>query len=158
MSLTSEQIYKQEMESLLEDIKTAYEQSGKKVSGQFEEGLKIEYKDNGAALWGYGYLAGRGPTKNGNNGEPTLRERIYDWLKARGIRPHEPNMKLTSLAYVIARKIHKDGTNKKYHLKIYEKVVTPERVQSIIDKVSSFYVQDFVHKVEVEMIKLTTNI
>lgn len=149
-------IIKSEIDSLVADLIDAYEKSGKKVSGAWGEGLEAIYSPNKAQLYGYEYLAGRKETKKGHEeGTPYLVESILKWIKARGITPREENMTTTSLAWAIATKIHQEGTNKTYHLNIYEQVITPQRIQSIIDKVSQFNVGMFVNDITVEFNKLS---
>jgi hypothetical protein len=51
---------------------------------------------------------GRGPTSaTATKGNPTLRENILEWVETK-VRPTDISAK--SLAYLIARKIHKEGT------------------------------------------------
>ena len=52
---------------------------------------------------------GRKPTVNGNQAGPTLRDRIRVWLDQKGIEPD--GITKDSLAYLIARKIHREGTS-----------------------------------------------
>lgn len=66
-----------------------------------------------STMVGYNYIMtlehGRGPTKkDATAGNPTLREEILNWIKQRGIQPTEITQE--SLAYLIARKIHREGT------------------------------------------------
>lgn len=52
---------------------------------------------------------GRGPTKSGAaRSSPTLQEGILSWMQSRGINP--PDITQESLSYLIARKIHREGT------------------------------------------------
>lgn len=51
---------------------------------------------------------GRGPTQSGQAGNPTLRETIRQWIDDKGIVP-EGDISKDSLAYLIARKIHREG-------------------------------------------------
>ncbi len=104
--LTNDEIIKQEMEALKADIIKAYEASGKKVSGEFERGLEIKYGPNQATLSGYVYLGGRLAGKQ----PPTAP--IEAWLRQKGITPIESKMKISTLAFLIARKIGKEGTRK----------------------------------------------
>ena len=55
---TSYDILKIEVDKLIEDIIEVYENSGKKVTGEFPEGLQIDYSNNGNAveIYGYGYF------------------------------------------------------------------------------------------------------
>jgi len=158
----SEKILKEEIGGILADIKAKYESSGRKASGQFAEGLEAVYESSTfqykGTIKGFTYLAGRGPTKNGNKGEPTVQERILEWLKVRGIKPIEEKMSLNSLAYVIARKIHKQGTDKSLWLKIYEEVITPERIDRIIKRISELNVNMIITQIRAELEILEKNV
>lgn len=159
--MTPDEIMKREIDKVLEDIIDIYEQSGRKVSGQFGQGLEAIYSENPskAVIRGYTYLAGRGPTrKPGKPGEPTLRERIEDWIKQRGIKPIERNMKISSLSYLIARKIHRYGTDKSKWLRVYEQVLTPRRIDEIITKVGRIHVMDFIKRMQIEFQILEKNV
>ena len=157
MSETTNDILKREIDLLLSDILEAYERSGKKVSGQFAEGLGATYKDNEATIHGYLYMAGRGPTKSRQKSSPTLRERIEEWIKQRGIVPYG-NISVSSLAYIIARQIHKEGTNKEGWYRIYQEVITPERVDQIINSVAQFNLNKLLSQVSAELEILRTNV
>ena len=158
----SEQILKEEIDGILQDIKAEYEASGRKASGQFAEGLEAVYESSAfrykGTIKGFTYLAGRGKTVNGNKGEPTVQQQILKWLKVRGIKPLEEKMSLNSLAFLIARKIHKQGTDKSLWLKIYEKVITPERIDRIIRRVSELNVNMIVNHVRAELEIIEKNV
>jgi hypothetical protein len=155
----TDKIIREEIDSILEDIIEVYERSGRKASGQFEEGLEVVYEPNKATIKGFVYLAGRGKTKKkGKAGEPTVQQQILKWLKTRGIRPIEEGMKLKSLAYLIARKIHKEGTNRSEWLKIYEQVITAERIDSIIKRVSDLNVNRLITQIKAELEILEINV
>ncbi|KQC33397.1 hypothetical protein AAU57_08780 [Nonlabens sp. YIK11] len=157
--INSDEIIKQEIEVLLDEIKAVYNASGKRASGQFEQGLQATYTPNKAVIMGYPYLAGRGATKNGHtDGEPYLVESIRDWIVSKGITPIEATMSVTSLAWAIATKIHKEGTSKQYHLKIYEEVITPQRIDDIIKKVSVFNVTQFTNELTASLNLLVQDI
>lgn len=156
---TNDEIIQEEIQSILDDIIKKYEESGRKVTGEFEKGLSAEFKPNEATIKGYVYLAGRGSTKKkGKAGEPTLQERILEWIKNRGIRSKKKEIKQNSLAYLIARKIHKEGTNKDSWLRVYEEVITPERIDSIIEKISILNVNRIVSQISVELEVLAKNV
>lgn len=156
--MSDEEIIRDELNKVIEEAKQLYNGSGKRVTGNWEKGLRVDAKGNKGSLFSYAYLAGRGPTRQGNKGEPTLVQRIEQWLRNRGIRPLESGMKISSLAFLIARKIHREGTNKDNHLEVFEKILTPERIQKIIDRVAAFNVSLFVNDVRVEFQKLTNNV
>lgn len=157
--MTNDEIIKEEIDAILVDIIEVYNNSGRRVSGQFEEGLEAVYEHNKGTIKGFAYLAGRGATKaKGKSGEPTLQERILEWLKNRGIKPLKKKMKLRSLAYLIARKIHQQGTKRSEWLKVYEQVITPERIDSIIDRISELNVNKMITTIKAELEVLAKNV
>ena len=110
-----------------------------------------------STMSGFNYImtleTGRGPTKEGAKaGNPTLQENILTWLKQRGIQPTDITQE--SLAYLMARKIHREGTQvyKDYTLKgkgtgilldvIGNKAYIDSNVrQPIIDKLAERFIQ-----------------
>lgn len=155
---TDDEIIKEEIDAILVDLKEAYEKSGRKASGEFAKGLEAVYSPNKGVIRGYTYLAGRGKTVNGNKGEPTLAERILEWIKTKGIRPLEEKMTLKSLAYVIARKIHLKGTDSSKWFKIYEEVITPQRINKIIDRIAKLNVNRIITEINAELEILAKNV
>ena len=150
--IEEDKIIKEEIESILADILTVYNNSGRRASGEFEEGLEAIYEPYKATIKGYLYLAGRGKTKKkGKAGEPTVQEQILTWLKVRGIKPIKEKTSLKSLAFLIARKIHKEGTKRSSWLKIYEQVITPERINSIIDRISTLNVNRIITEFKAQL-------
>ncbi|WP_339875196.1 hypothetical protein [Olleya marilimosa] len=145
-------IIKEEIDAVIADIITAYEQSGKRTSGEFANGLEAIYEPNKATIKGYVYLAGR------TAGKMPPVESIERWIKQKGITPIEQGMTTTSLAWAIAKSIAKKGTNKENHLKIYEQVITPERIDSIIKKVSSFNVNLFITEMTTQLQLIQKNV
>jgi hypothetical protein len=148
---TNAKIIQQEMELLKADIIAVYNASGKKVSGEFEKGLELSYGPDSAKLTGYVYLAGRKAGK-----QPPI-QAIENWLIAKGIKPIEDNMKISTLAFLIARKIAKEGTKKENHLAIYDQVITPQRIQEIFEKINQINVIAFTNEITILIQKLVEN-
>ena len=157
--MTTDEIIQEEIQAILDDIIQVYEQSGRKASGQFEDGLEAIYQPSKATIRGFVYLAGRGKTKKaGKAGEPTVQQQILKWLKVKGIRAINNDISLKSLAYLIARKIHKEGTKRSEWLKIYEQVITPERIDSIIRRISELNVNRIITQINAELEVLAKNV
>lgn len=84
------------------------------ASGELYRSIRSELTDTGFVIYAkeYAYYLeyGRGPTRN--SGDGTLRDRILQWIKDKGITPREgtDEKAYKSLAYVITRKIHREGT------------------------------------------------
>lgn len=148
----SNSVIREEVEAIISDIVALYEKSGKKVSGNFQTALEAKYGDNRAELFGVGYLAGR---KSGK--QPPV-QTIEKWIIKRGIKPLEQNIKISSLAWAIAKSIAKKGTDEARHLKIYEQVITPERINQVINKVSEFNVNYFISEITTSLELLQKNI
>ena len=137
----NEKLLKEEMKAIKADLIKAYEASGKKTTGEFANGLETLYQHNKAILFGYEYLSGRRAGKM-----PPI-QAIEDWIKAKGIKPIEEKMTTSTLAYLIARKISLEGTKKENNLAIYSQVITPERIQMIMDKISNLNANKFIEDV-----------
>lgn len=159
MNKTNNDIIKEEIDGILKDIIQVYEASGRKASGQFEEGLEAVYEHNKGTIKGFVYLAGRGKTKKaGKAGEPTVLEQIKKWIKVKGIKPMKDNISVNSLAYLITRRIHQEGTRRSEWLRIYEQVITPERINQIIDRISELNVNMIVTQINAELEILAKNV
>jgi hypothetical protein len=150
-SNVNDTIIKEELEAIKADIIALYNASGKRTTGEFENGLEIKYQPNAATLSGYVYLAGRAAGK-----QPPI-QAIEKWLIAKGITPIESKMKISSLAYLIARKIAKEGTKKENHLQIYNQIITPERIEKILERLNKVNVTAFANEVIIIITKLVNN-
>lgn len=144
--MSNEQILKEEFNLIRVDLIREYEAKGMRASGQFARELTVETSPLSATLRGMDYSEqlefGREPTKGPNRGGPTLIEKIKVWIEDKGIKPLEKKLSISSLAYLIARKIHRDGWKRSRHggVELLSKVITPERIQRIINRVSEFNV------------------
>lgn len=120
----------EEFNKMVDELKLLYEASGKKVTGQWGEALEVVKVGHQIQLKGYDYLRGRPPGKM-----PPV-QAIEAWIRAKGIQPLEDNITVSSLAWAIAKSIAKKGTNKDYHQYLYDEVITPLRIQKIINTVA----------------------
>ena len=147
-----DKIIKEEIDTILDDIRKLYRSSGKKASGEFEKGLEAIYEPNKGTIRGFVYLAGRKAGKMPPIGA------IMDWLKIRGIRPIRKNQSVRSIAFAIAKKIAKEGTRKESVLKIYEQIITPQRINKIIDRVARLNVNRLITEITAELEVLAKNV
>lgn len=147
----NQKILVEEMESIKVDILTVYNASGKRTSGEFERGLELKFEPEKSTLLGYEYLAGR------REGKMPPIKAIEDWLNAKGIKPIEDKMTVSSLAFLIARKIAQEGTRKESQLQIYKQVITPQRIQDIMTKITQINVQLFVWELNQMLSSLEEN-
>ena len=138
--MTSAQILKAEIELIKTDLIARYNELGLRASGQWADSLENRTKGLSGQLWGMDYTEiledGRRPGKM-----PPVAA-IEQWILDKKII--FTGITLSSLAYVIARKIGKEGT-RLYPMgtDLITSVITPERIQSILDKVSEFHINEF---------------
>lgn len=145
----SKDILIQEFESIKTDIIDLYDQKKMRASGNFAESLEVVMNgETSVKLLGNDYAVqleqGRKPGKF-----PPIKA-IEQWIKDKGIFANVlQEIKISSLAFLIARKIAKDGwkREKSGGVELISSVITDERIQSIIDKVG-----------EVETIKFTNEL
>lgn len=145
-------IIKEELEAIRDEILALYNSSSKKTSGNFEEQLTTSYEPNRGILEGVMYLGGRKPGKR-----PPI-SAIEDWIIRKGLSPIEKNITTSQLAFLIARKIGEKGTRKENHLYVYEEIITPQRIDSIIDRLSVLNADLFVDEVVIMIEKVQEQI
>lgn len=139
------EILKTEFEALREELKEKHLQLGMKASGQWIESLDNKSQRLSGQLWGEPYteqlVNGRAPGKF-----PPI-AMIEKWIYDKGITPD--GIKISSLAFLIARKIANEGTEyfKQGGTDLVDAVITPKRIQEIIDKVSEFHINSFLSEV-----------
>jgi len=135
-----EAILTSEFEALRLDLIKAYEAKGMRASGRFAEALETVVSPEQGQLLGLPYAqqleAGRRPGPVSLEG----RESIKQWIIDKGVFNQAiGEIGLSSLAFLIARKIARDGYDRARYggVELISSVVTPERIQAIIDKVGA---------------------
>jgi hypothetical protein len=137
MILQVADILKEEFELLKTDLIKRHNELGMKASGEWERSLEVTATSNKAVLTGlkyseqleFGRRAGKQPPSKA----------IEQWIKDKGI---QSKISVTSLAFLIARKIAREGWKREKFggVELISQVVTPQRIQSIIDKFSGSYI------------------
>lgn len=137
-------ILKEEFESLRVDLIAKYDELGMRASGQWADSLQVEVSGTNAKITGLHYSDqleyGRKP------GAMPPSEAIEKWIINKGIANRiEGNISISSLAYLIARKIAREGWKRENHggVELISEVVTPERIQSILDRIGEMYTNTF---------------
>jgi hypothetical protein len=101
---------------LQNDLSASVNASGISASGNLAKSFRYELNPTKLRLYAAAYAGaaedGRKPTVNGGNG--ALREQIRRWIDQKGIVPKPDangrSISKDSLAYLISRKIHREGT------------------------------------------------
>lgn len=146
--MTIEQVLSEEFQLLGEELVQKHDELKMRASGQWAESVEevIDNPKDGlfvAQVWGEPYteqlVDGRAPGKF-----PPVKA-IEKWIYDKGIKALEDNIKISSLAFLIARKIAQEGTEyfKEGGTDLVEAVFTPARIQKILDRVAEINI-DFV--------------
>lgn len=133
----------EELEALRKRIIANHEAAGQVASGMTKGSLKVEMSEDGGVLWGRQAFAvletGRGPGKVPKGFYKIIRQ----WVEDKGIQVKKPD----SFAYLVARKIAKEGTelyrNRK-HEEIYSRDLE-NTVDNIASRVSAIYETEVEH-------------
>jgi hypothetical protein len=135
---TTQEILARRFDGLKTELAAAYNAKGMRASGKFEESLEVIATDTSVILIGEDYAqqleTGRRPGPVSKEGQ----ESIKQWILDKGVFTAAlEEISLSSLAYLITRKIARDGFNREAHggVNLVSEVVTPEKIQSIIDEV-----------------------
>ncbi len=144
-----EDIMKSHFDAIKEDLIAKYEKLGMRASGKWAETLEADVNRLKGIIRGQHYteqlVDGRKP------GRMPPVSAIKKWIEDKGIMSSvRGNISISSLAFLIARKIGQEGT--KYFQQggtdLVSSVITPERIQMIIDDVSEFHINGFVSEIE----------
>ena len=131
MADTVGQIIKQFAENLEKDIKKAVPVA----TGSTRDSVHTVFrKEEGFDIYIGSQINqiidGRKPTSPGaKKGDPTLQERMLEYIRAKSIRPKESGMTDVQLSWVFANSIHKKGY--KGHGNIFANIITKTRIDSL---------------------------
>jgi hypothetical protein len=137
-------ILKEEFDLIKADLIKRYNEKGMRASGNWANTLEVQVKGISAQLLGekyseqleFGRKAGKQPPSKA----------IEQWIRDKGLASRiEGKISISSLAFLIARKIAREGWRRQSYggVELISEVVTPERIQAIIDRVSAEYIPAF---------------
>lgn len=143
------EILKEEFEFIKNDLIKRYDEKGMRASGDWANSLEVQTSGLSVKLLGlsyseqleYGRKAGKQPP----------REAIEQWIRDKGIASRlEGKITVSSLAYLIARKIAREGWRREEYggVELISEVVTPERIQKIIDRIEATYIPLFANEIK----------
>tara|TARA_R100001530_G_scaffold135761_1_gene113826 strand:- start:833 stop:1294 length:462 start_codon:yes stop_codon:yes gene_type:complete len=150
-------ILSKEFEKLKEDLIKAYDQKGMRASGDWANSLEVVQENEfNVKLIGLNYSqqleTGRKAGK-----QPPL-SNIKKWIEDKKILSKiKKEISLNSLAFLIARKIAKKGWNRKGYggVNLISDVITPERIQKIIDEIGALQTVLFTDQIIKDIQKIT---
>lgn len=136
----SKEILSREFESMKKDLIDLYNAKGMKASGEFEKSLRIEVGDDYAILFGSDYSQQLELGRQSGNFPPI--KAIEQWILDKGVfNAVLQEIKLSSLAFLIARKIANEGWKREGFggVELISSVVNESRWQKIIEEVGEFW-------------------
>lgn len=153
MDFQFNEILEAEFEQLRLDLIAAYDAKGMRASGKFAEELETDVSEYTAILRGPKHTEqleyGRRPGPISYEGM----ENIKEWIIRKNVfNAAIEEIGLSSLAFLIARKIRNFGWKREGFggVDLVSEVVTPERIQKIIDKVGKVAVTKFVSELNLK--------
>jgi hypothetical protein len=137
-------ILKEEFDLIKADLIKRYNEKGMRASGNWANTLEVQVKGISAQLIGekyseqleFGRKAGKQPPSKA----------IEQWIRDKGLASRiEGKISISSLAFLIARKIAREGWRRQSYggVELISEIVTPERIQAIINRVSAEYIPAF---------------
>lgn len=148
LEMTPHEILSEEMDLIRLDLIQKHIDLGMKASGQWVDTIEAITVRLSGSIWAQHYteqlVDGRRPGKF-----PPI-SAIEQWIIDKGIKPIDEKISTSSLAFLIARKISREGTEyfKQGGTDLVEAVITPERIQRIINRVSTFQIQSFTSEIK----------
>lgn len=149
--MTTKQIFKIEFDKLMKDIGNEYERLGMRATGDFKEGLEVRVTSETGKLLGLPYALQLEEGRKKGKRPPI--EVIKKWILDKGIVNNiKGDISVSSLAFIIARKIGKQGWKREGFggVNLISNVVTDKRMQDIINKIGQSLTLSFVSKLEKE--------
>tara|TARA_R110000851_G_scaffold73647_6_gene162445 strand:- start:1758 stop:2240 length:483 start_codon:yes stop_codon:yes gene_type:complete len=156
--MTVEKVLDNEFDLLMKDIQAAYLSKGMKATGKTSESIENTSSLNVGRLIADENIEalekGRSPTGSSSSGQVKLIDVIKQWIIDKGIVSDIKNdINNSALAFLITRKIHREGWKRKDHggINLISDVVTNKRIQMIINKVGEAATITIVKKIENEL-------
>jgi len=149
-------ILQTELELIKTELIKEYDNLGMRASGKWADALEVQSTETSGKILGLNYSEqlefGR------RSGKQPPREAIEQWIRDKGLASRiENQISVSLLAFFIVRKIRREGWNRQQYggVDLISRVVTPERVQKIIDKVGSAFRVNFTSQIIKELKELT---
>jgi hypothetical protein len=145
----------EEFEKLRLELIEAYDRKGMRASGKWAEALEVIQGENSVKLMGLDYSQQLETGRRANNGSSgkdwkTAKLDIEQWIDDKGIMAKvEGNITKSSLAFLIARKIARQGWNRAEFggVELISEVITKERINDIVQKAGQQYSNQFISEI-----------
>jgi len=144
MSATIEAIEK-ELKLIKQELIAKYNEKGMKASGHWEKSLTIVIGNISGTIFGDDYthnLEQGMPANQVSADDKTFRAKIEQWIIDKRI---QSDIKVSSLAFLIARKIQNKGWDRKDYggVNLISEVLAPQRIELIFKRLSDAVTVEF---------------
>ena len=103
------------LKNVISDIKEDQETKNIRASGASANSLKPRSTEKSGEITGFRYIGaqrfGRKPGKFPKWSKEEGFKELKEWMEIKNIKPKEPDMPIDTLAFLIARKISREGTD-----------------------------------------------
>lgn len=138
--MSTESILSKEFELLKSDLIDLYDAKKMRASGKFADSLEVIVNENNAKLLGEDYSQQLETGRQAGKFPPI--QDIKKWILEKGVFASAlQTISISSLAFLIARKIAREGWKRERFggIELISSVVTDQRIQKIIDEVGAVF-------------------
>lgn len=135
---TVQQVLDREFEILKDELIKEYDTLGMRASGKFADTAEVISTETNVKLVGENYSEQLEFGRKAGKFPPI--QAIKQWITDKGIVGNiRGNISISSLAFLIARKISREGWKRQQHggVELISKVITDAKIQKIIDLVGA---------------------
>lgn len=143
--MTHFDILAEEFELLRLDLILKYNEKGMRASGNFAETLENTLTEKGIKLTGENYAQQLETGRKAGKFPPI--SVIEKWIEDKGLMLKiQGNISKSSLAFLIARKISRDGWKREDYggVELISEVVTEKRINEIVKRCGDYFQKDFI--------------
>lgn len=125
-----------EIDLLIKELLAKYEEKGMRASGKWAESLEAQIVGNRGIILGEPYTQQLEHGRTAGKFPPI--DMIEQWIQDKGILAIDADITLKSLAFLIARKIARQGYDREGYggVELVTEVLTPQRMQKAIEGIS----------------------
>lgn len=147
--MSIEDVLKAEFKLLAEELIELYDKKGMRASGKFADDTEVKTSELSAQLLSAQHAQQLETGRKAGRFPPI--KMIEQWITSKGVFNEAlRKIKISSLAFLIARKIARSGWNRSENggVNLISEVVTDERIQTIIDKVGEVSLTLYTSEIE----------
>ena len=149
---TLEQEIQKEIDLLMRELIEAYDKKGMRASGNWANSLRSEVSGTVGRIYGENYTEQLEYGRRAGGFPPI--DQIEEWVRDKGIQAIEASITARNLAFLIARKIAREGWKRDRFggVELVSEVLTPARIQQALDNIGFTAAQELVIILQKEIV------